>query len=129
MMKSVKSFCLALFVVVLLASCGREYQAKNMVEDFLDTHLVDNSRSGTRFTRLDSTRMITPEAVMALREHMRTVTLFKSDVTYSSDDISSTLYYIRVSYDKKEPDGKVERYSQTFYFDKEIKHIIAFKES
>ncbi len=128
MMKSIKTLCLAILAVVFFASCGKQHQAKNMVEDFLDTHLVDNSRTNTHFSKLDSTRMISPEAVMALREHMKTVKLFKSDVTYSSDDVPRTLYYIRVSYDKKQTDGKVESYKQTFYFDKDIKHIIAYKE-
>lgn len=128
MVKLIKNLCLLLFVVSLFASCGKEHQAKSMVEDFLDTHLVDNSRFDVRFSKLDSTRMITPKAVASLREHMRTVSLFKPDVTYGSEEIPHTLYYIRVSYNKKQPGGKEERYTQTFYFDKEIQRIIAFKE-
>lgn len=117
-----------LLVLLLLASCGKEGDAKGMVDDFLDTYLVDNTRSDVRFSRLDSTKMITPERVMALREHMKTVKLFKPDVKYDDGEIPSTLYYIRVSYTKPAAGGKVETYAQTFYFDREVERLIAFKE-
>lgn len=119
---------MALAAVLLLASCGKEGDAKSMVNDFLDTYLVDNTRSDVRFSRMDSTRLIPPERVMALREHMKTVKLFKPDVTYAEGDIPSTLYYIRVTYTKPSADGKGKRYSQTFYFDPEVKRLVAFKE-
>ncbi len=125
---TIKTLCLSLLMVCFLASCGKEHQAKGKVEDFLDTYLVDNNRYDTRFSKLDSTRMIAPNTVMELRKHMRSVSLFKSDIPYNDVEIPHTLYYIRVSYNKKTSKGTEERHTQTFYFDKEIEHIIAFKE-
>ena len=109
-----KFLLFSLLALLLFASCGKEGDAKSMVEDFLDTYLVDNARSDTRFSRMDSTKMITPATVMALREHMKTVKLFKP--------------YIRVTYTKPTADGKGKSYTQTFYFDPEVKRLIAFKE-
>ena len=79
-----KFLLFSLLALLLFASCGKEGDAKSMVEDFLDTYLVDNARSDTRFSRMDSTKMITPATVMALREHMKTVKLFKPNVTLDS---------------------------------------------
>lgn len=118
----------SLLALLLFASCGKESDAKAMVEDFLDTYLVDNARSDTRFSHLDSTKMITPATVMALREHMKTVRLFKPEVAYAEGDIPKTLYYIRVTYTKPTADGKGKSYTQTFYFDPEVRRLIAFKE-
>lgn len=118
----------SLLALLLFASCGKESDAKGMVEDFLDTYLVDNARSDTRFSHLDSTKMITPATVMALREHMKTVRLFKPEVAYAEGDIPKTLYYIRVTYTKPTADGKGKSYTQTFYFDPEVRRLIAFKE-
>lgn len=123
-----KFLLFSLLALLLFASCGKEGDAKSMVEDFLDTYLVDNARSDTRFSRMDSTKMITPATVMALREHMKTVKLFKPNVSYAEGNIPKTLYYIRVTYTKPTADGKGKSYTQTFYFDPEVKRLIAFKE-
>ena len=40
-----KFLLFSLLALLFFASCGKEGDAKSMVEDFLDTYLVDNARS------------------------------------------------------------------------------------
>lgn len=112
--------------LLLLASCGQQHKAKSLVKDFVG----ENARQEidiSSFSDLDSTRVITDSLIISLRDKARQDPLFKSAplADFSgSGQRRQTLLYIRMRY--QEPGDTIEA-SRTFYFDRDLTGIIAFK--
>ena len=107
-------------VMLLFTSCGQQYQAKRLVKDFVKEHATEELNI-TDFTDLDSTRVISDSLFQAMQQNAAKDPMFK-DVDFSGKSPSSTLLYIRMRYQKD-----TLELSKTFYFDKNLSAIIAFK--
>ena len=112
--------------LLLLASCGQQQKAKSLVKDFVS----ENARQEidiSSFSDLDSTRVITDSLIISLRQRAPQDPLFKATplAPFSgSGQRRQTLLYIRMRY--QEPGDTIEA-SRTFYFDRDLTGIIAFK--
>jgi hypothetical protein len=111
------SLCL---VVLLLASCGKQYTAEQTVKDFV----AQNLKEGVETQRLDfgdlgTTRHLKDSLVAQLRKNGSS--LYKKDITYGQIP-AGEVYYLRMTYLHQG-----DTLQNTFYMDPELKEVIAFK--
>ncbi len=107
---------------LLFASCGQQQQAKSLVKDFMKAHVDDYSKvSFLDFYDVDSTRNISDSLIQVL--HGRTPAHFSRQINYHPRG-GQTLWHIRTRYMMDE-----DSCSATFYLDKEMTGIVAFKEN
>ena len=107
-------------MVLLFASCGQRYEAKKLVKAFVKEHATEEIDISS-FSDLDSTKVISDSLLQVMRQQALKDTLFK-DVKLGAIPQSTTLLYIRMRYGE---DSLMQ--SRTFYFDKDLTGIIAFK--
>ena len=107
-------------LVLLLASCGQRYEAKQLVKAFVKEHATEEIDISS-FSDLDSTKVISDSLLQEMRQRALKDTLFKN-VELGSIPLSTTLLYIRMRYGEDSLNQ-----SRTFYFDKDLTGIIAFK--
>ena len=108
--------------LLLFASCGRQQEAKSIVKDFMKTYIEDYSKvSYLEFYDIDSTRNISDSLILVL--HGKTPAQFSRNISYQQRS-GKTLWLIRTRYlmDK-------DTCSATFYMDKEMTGVVAFKEN
>lgn len=125
----IKFSILFLGIVLLFTSCGEQHKAQSLVKDFLNENLIDNDCSFERFSKLTPTAMINAERLAAMRKDIETLPIVKKGIQYGSNDLPDTLLYIRATYKLTGKNGEKEKFTQTFYMDKGITHIIAFKKN
>ena len=111
---------LGILALLLFTACGQQYQAKSLVKDFVKEHATEELNI-TDFSDLDSTRVISDSLFRAMQQNAAKDPLFKP-VDFSAAKPTSTLLYIRMRYQKD-----TLELSKTFYFDKDLSAIIAFK--
>ncbi len=119
-MKSSRAYIILCVAMLLLASCGQQYAAKQKVKEFVKQHATEEIDI-TSFSDLDSTRVISDSLLQAMRKTALSDPLFK-DVHLGDIPKSPTLLYIRMRYGE---DSLM--LSKTFYFDRDLNEIIAFK--
>lgn len=121
---------LAMGLVLALTSCGDQHKAQSLVKDFLNENLEEKDCSYERFSRLTPTAMIDMNGVKAMRQHMSQMPYVKKDINYQdASAISDTLLYIRATYKLTDKAGKEQELTQTFYMDKALTRVVAFKEN
>lgn len=104
------------------ASCGRKQEAKSIVKDFMKTNVGDYSKvSYIEFCDVDSTRNISDSLIQVL--HGQTPAHFNRNINYQQRG-GKTLWLIRTRYLMDE-----DTCSATFYMDKEMTGVVAFKEN
>ena len=113
---------IGIMAMLLLASCGRQHQAKGIVKDFVKAYATEEIDINS-FSDLDSTKVISDSLLQEIRLRAEKDTLFK-DVKLGSIPLSTTLLFIRMRYQLS---GDTLEQSRTFYFDKDLTGIIAFK--
>lgn len=113
---------------LVLAACGQRYRAKQLVDDFMEQNMTEEP-SGVSYSKLDSTRYLTPQAVGAMRRAVGSIPSYRSGIGYPEGALPACVYYIKVSYDLPGASGQKQRHSQTFYFDREASRVIAFKDN
>ena len=106
--------------MLLFVSCGQQYAAKQKVKAFVKEHATEEIDI-TSFSDLDSTRVISDSLLQAMRKNALNDPMFK-DVRLGSIPLSTTLLYIRMRYGD---DSLMQ--SKTFYFDRDLNEIVAFK--
>jgi len=116
-------------MILLLASCGQQNKAQGLVKDFLKENLNSADCSFERFGKLAQTAMIDAQRVEQLRKEMKNIPSMKQDIKYEDGVCPDTLLYIRATYKLTDHSGKEQEYTQTFYMDKELTRIIAFKQN
>ena len=114
--------------MLLLASCGKQHQAENLVEDFVEAY-AQREIDIRSFSDLDSTRVIADSVILALRRNADRDPLFGKALLapfeqHSEQGSYHTFLFIRMRY--QEPGDTVEA-SRTFYLDNGLKGIVAFK--
>lgn len=128
MKKILSIICLGL--VLALTSCGDQHKAQSLVKDFLNENLKDNDCSYDRFTNLSRTAMIDTKKVAELRQEAQKLPYISSDIHYAgAGTVTDTLLYIRAYYTLTDKEGKAQKLTQTFYFDKALTQVVAFKEN
>ena len=120
MIRSRANNIIGILAILLLTACGQQYQAKNLVKDFVKVHATEELNI-TDFSDLDSTKVISDSLLQDMRQRALKDPLFK-DVDLGSIPLSTTLLYIRMRYQKD-----TTELSKTFYFDKDLSAIVAFK--
>lgn len=121
---------LAMGLVLALTSCGDQHKAQSLVKDFLNENLEERDCSYERFSRLTPTAMIDMNGVKDMRQHMSQMPYMKKNINYQdASAISDTLLYIRATYKLTDKAGKEQELTQTFYMDKALTRIVAFKEN
>ncbi|WP_154655648.1 hypothetical protein [Xylanibacter oryzae] len=122
------SLLLAICFVLLLSSCGQQYKAKSLVNDFMEANVKDFSVINEKnFGKIDSSSFISDSMVMDMRKKANDLKLYKNGIKYTAGKLPDVYYFIRVTYNTQSGKGKTHKNLQTFYFDKEITRIIAFK--
>lgn len=116
-------------LVVLATSCGQQHQAQGLVKDFLNENLNGSDCSFERFSRISQTAMIDANKIMQLRKEMANSPNMKRGISYQEGDFPDTLLYIRATYKLTDINGTKQEFTQTFYMDKELTRIIAFKQN
>lgn len=121
---------LALGFMLALTSCGDQHKAQSLVKDFLNENLEQNDCSYERFSSLTPTAMIGADRVKEMRKHMSQMPYVKNNIDYQDvGALPDTLLYLRATYKLTDKSGKQQELTQTFYLDKALTHIIAFKEN
>ena len=120
MIRSRAYIILGILALLLFTACGQRYQAKSLVKEFVKEHAVEEVYI-TDFTDLDSTRVISDSLFQAMQTNASHDPLFKA-VDFSGRKATSPLLYIRMRYQKD-----TLELSKTFYFDKDLSAVIAFK--
>ncbi len=124
-----KTLTLALAATALMmAACGQRYRAKQLVDDFMEQNMTAEP-SGVSYSKVDSTRYLTPQAVGAMRRAVASLPAYRPAISYAGGGLPACVYYMKVSYDQTDTAGKKQRHSQTFYFDREATRVIAFKDN
>lgn len=116
-------------IVLLFASCGEQHKAQNLVKDFLYENLTENDCSFKKFSKISKTAMIDANRVKQMRHDVATLPIVKKNINYNDGAFPDTLLYIRATYQLTDKSGKQQEYTQTFYMDKALSRIIAFKEN
>ena len=100
--------------LLLLASCGQQQRAKSVVKDFVQEQLHKDV-SYLDFADVDSTHVLSDSIIQAMRSRAG------KSIQYQNYQ-GKTLMHIRVKYllDK-------DTCSATFYLDKEMTGVVAFK--
>ncbi len=112
---------LIILALLFLASCGKQYEAKSLVKDFVKANATEEVNISS-FSDLDSTRVISDSVLLALRENVKTDPMFRKGTQLSAERKSRTLLYIRMRY----LEDTLEL-SKTFYFNTDLDGIVAFK--
>ena len=121
---------LAMGLVLAFTSCGDQHKAQSLVKDFLNANLEENDCSYERFSKLTPTAMIDMNSVKAMRKRMSQMPYVKKDIDYQDGTaITDTLLYIRATYKLTDKAGKEQELTQTFYMDKALTRVVAFKEN
>ena len=112
-----------IFGLLLLASCGKQYQAKSLVKDYVKTYAVNpDGIDITSFSTLDSTKVIGDSLIQVMRQRAKDDTMFKNNLQFTAEKKGNTLLYIRMRYGNDSISM-----SKTFYFDADMTGIVAFK--
>ena len=112
---------IGILALPFLASCGKRYEAKNMVKDFVKTYAKEEIEF-TSFSDLDSTKVISDSLLQVLRSRAMSDPFFKKGFKFTAERTGTTLLYIRMKYGEDSLG-----LSKTFYFDKDLTGIVAFK--
>lgn len=103
--------------------------AKSLVKDFLNENLENEDCSYEHFSQLNQTAMIDFNKVKSMRQEMSKLPYIKKNIDYNDGTFPDTLLYIRATYQLTDHDGKKQEITQTFYLDKALTRVIAFKEN
>lgn len=129
-MRKTKTTLLLAVCSLLLASCGEQRRAQGLVEDFLDENIVAaDDYDFERFSPIGKTAMIDSTGINRMRSEVERLPFVKKGIKYDKIPLPDTLSYIRATFKVTDKGGKEQQCTQTFYMDKELKHIIAFKEN
>jgi hypothetical protein len=112
---------IGIVVVALLASCGKQYKAETLVEEFIEQNAIAPEKMVSRnFAKLDSTKVIRDSLVEAMQQ--RGGILFKKDIAYPAASANRMLYFLRMKFVYEG-----DTLQQTFYIDESLQQVVSFK--
>jgi len=111
---------IGVMVLLLLASCGKQYQAEQTVKDFVDANMESADLISDRdFADIGTTRHISDSLITVM--HKRGAQFYKKDINYPQTP-QGELYYLRMKYIYNG-----DSLQNTFYLNEELTEVIAFK--
>lgn len=109
--------------MLLLASCGQQHKAETLVEDFMDKNLKSPSNvSIIEFAKIDSTKRINDSIITNMRTVAEQSERYNQGIVYDKSGHGKTLITLRVQYRIAN-----DTCSDTYYLDKELTKVVAFK--
>lgn len=118
-------FFFLMLSLLLFTGCGERHQGKTLIRNFLNQNLTYGDIEEDHYGQLDSTTLVTNERVLKMREATSRLPEFHRNISYGKP--TPTLLFITVKYKIVGDQGKEQNYQQTFYMDKELTQIVAFK--
>lgn len=119
-----KRMLICLFVAVLLSGCD-QWKAERLVSSFLKENLKEEYDFSKKYNDLDSTFNITDSVVNVMRKMAGKNEKFKNPIHYEEGPTTRPLMIERV----KMKENDTTTFTMTFYLDKELKRVVAFKEN
>lgn len=113
----------ALVFALMLSGCGRQHKAEGVIKGFLKENLVTDDYA-VRISDIDSTRHVSDSALNAMKVAAAHNKMFKKNMKFGSNTGVSSCFYTR-TYIIRPSDTIV----QTFYLDRELNSVIAFKDN
>jgi len=117
-----RKLILPFFVFFLLASCSNRHKAETVIGAFLDAHLVDTEYE-TEFVAMDSTNKIRPEVLANMQQQALRDPAFKHDISWTKA-ADKGYFFLRMRIIQGQ-DTAV----RTFYLDRELTRVVAFKQN
>lgn len=112
-----------MLALLLLSSCGQQYNARSTVKHFMKENLLDNSQlTNVEYSKVDSTKLITPQRIDAMRIEATNATIYKKDIDYPTASSHGKLLTLRVSYTIGD-----KQHTSTFYLTPDLYEVVAFK--
>lgn len=112
-------------LMILVASCGEQYEARQTAKKFLKESLKEPSElSGLSFQALDSTWLVSDKAIEAMRRSIEDSGLFNSTLEYADRGEERKLLMIRAEYHLGD-----SLHGSTFYLTADADGIVAFKQN
>ena len=109
--------------LLLFASCGRQHQAKGVIQDFITQHAAaPSSHSSISIVKFDSTKVLNDSVIRLMRTNADTIQRYRHPLKYPEDSVGKMLYVARIAYSI----GDVE-YSDTYYLNEHLTGVVAFK--
>ena len=110
--------------LLLFASCGQQHQAKEVIQAFVDEHVTEPaSRSSISIVKFDSTRVLNDSIIQAMRANADTILRYSAKpIKYDESPARRKLYVARITYTIHGAE-----YSDTYYLDEQLSHVVAFK--
>ena len=110
-------------LVLLSVACGQQHQAKQVIQAFVDQYAVDpSSRSAVSIAKFDSTFVLSDSAIYRMRANADTIKRYQKAIRYAEGAVSRKLFIARVTYTID-----TTEYSDTYYLDDQLTHVVAFK--
>ena len=107
-------------ISLLLASCGKQYDAEKTVEAFVDQYAENaGALKGIDFADIGTTRHISDSLIQVMRH--RGAPLFKKGINYGQVP-DGELYYLRMRFIHEG-----DTLQNTFYLNQELTEVVAFK--
>lgn len=104
-------------------SCGQQHKAESVIKEFMKDNLMENHKpSDLTFNKIDSTEYITDSLVENMRKNAELSGRYKSNIEYAPKRAGEKLIISRVEYILEK-----EKYSDTYYLNKDLTHVISVK--
>ena len=108
---------------LLFASCGQQHQAKEVIQEFVDQHAADPSaRSSISIVKFDSTKVLNDSIIRLMRTNADTIQRYQKAIKYAETGTGQKLYVARITYSIDDV-----KYSDTYYLNDQLTHVVAFK--
>ena len=109
--------------LLLFASCGQQHQAKKVIQEFVEQYAVDpSSRSSISIVKFDSTKVLNDSIINLMHTNADTIQRYPKSIKYAEGATGQKLYLARITYSINDAE-----YSDTYYLDEQLTHVVAFK--
>lgn len=113
----------AAVMAVAMLSCGDDHRAHALVDDYMEAHMAFDDYSVERYMPLDSTSLITPEALGLMQAAIARTHYFRQ-APFAAQPLPPKLLFVRVKC--KQGD---KPFALTFYLDPDLTKVVAVKEN
>ena len=123
-MKKITLYIIMGIIVLLPVACGQQHQAKSVIQDFVEQFANEPSAySSITIVKFDSTRVLSDSVIEKMRANADTVQRYDTKrIKYADGPKEGKLFVARIKYSINGDD-----YSETYYLDDQLTHVIAFK--
>ena len=119
-----KPFILLLLLGLTFVGC-EQWKAERLVGNFLDDNLKKEYDFSRKYNDIDSTFNVTDSMVDVLRQQANKYVEFNTPISYEPGKATRPLIIERV---RMKQDDSTQT-NMTFYLDKELTRVVAFKEN